>query len=102
MAEMLIQSHLGYIDLLPALPSAWPEGNISGLRTRGGFEVEMKWKAQKLSTAIIKSMLGGECIIHTAAPVKVTGADIVSTKISTGYQLWFKTLKGKTYGLVAL
>jgi alpha-L-fucosidase 2 len=102
MAEMLIQSHLGYIDLLPALPKAWAEGNIRGLRARGGFEVEMKWKAQKLSTAIVKSMLGGRCIIHTAAPVKVTGTDIVSTKISTGYQISFKTLKGKTYGLVAL
>jgi alpha-L-fucosidase 2 len=102
MAEMLIQSHLGYIDLLPALPKAWAEGNIRGLRARGGFEVEMKWKAQKLSTAIVKSMLGGRCIIHTAAPVKVKGTDIVSTKISTGYQISFKTLKGKTYGLVAL
>jgi alpha-L-fucosidase 2 len=102
MAEMLLQSHLGYIDLLPALPKAWAEGSIKGLRARGGFEVEMKWKKQRLNTASIKSVLGGDCIVHTNVPVKIAGTNTVAKKISGGYQLSFKTVKGKTYGLVKL
>jgi len=62
-AEMLMQSHEGFIHLLPALPNEWPSGEIKGLVARGGFEIEMKWNDGKLTEATITSKLGGICRI---------------------------------------
>jgi len=59
-AEMLMQSADGAIHLLPALPSVWPAGNITGLRARGGFEImEMQWDGGIVSKVVVKSILGG-------------------------------------------
>ncbi len=80
-AEMLVQSHAGEIQLLPALPAAWPGGKITGLRTRGGFEVDIEWKDSKLTQAAIRSTLGGTCRIRTNENVVVAG---VKTTPATG------------------
>ncbi len=62
-AEMILQSHDGYIHLLPALPEAWPSGEVNGLVARGGFVIDMKWKDGHIQKLDIHSSIGGDCRI---------------------------------------
>ncbi len=75
--EMLVQSQDGTIHLLPALPDDWKNGKVSGMRARGGFQVDITWRDGKLISATIRSDLGEPCIVHY-------GGKVVELKIKRG------------------
>lgn len=102
--EMLMQSHAGFIQLLPALPDVWSEGAVSGLKTRGNFEVDMNWKQGNLSEATLLSGNGNECRLRTSVPVTVKegNKEIANSSpvVSYGkeyYETVFATVAGNSY-----
>lgn len=99
MTEMLLQSQLQELHLLPAIPDEWKQGEVTGLKARGGFEVSMSWDNKKLKRASIKSLNGGSCTLRTAEPVKIRGISARSTKTPHGYTTTFDTKKGMMYSI---
>jgi len=78
-AEMLLQSHAGEIHLLPALPPNWPQGSVKGLRARGGYEVDIRWRAGRLQEATVRSLVDG-----ASRPTLRYGAKVIEIEVGPG------------------
>ena len=97
--EMLLQSHLGHIHLLPALPDSWKTGEISGICARGGFELSLNWTDGKLKSGTVKSINGNSCRIKYDGKIILVedeDGNEVETVFENGITA-FRTEKGKTY-----
>lgn len=95
-AEMLMQSQGGYIELLPALPDAWKDGAFKGMKARGNFEVDVTWKEGQITSIEILSNAGAECMLKypDAKSLKVSGAKV---RVLADDRIAFDTVKGKRY-----
>ena len=104
--EMLLQSHTGALQLLPALPDAWANGRVAGLRARGNFTVDMSWQDGKLIEAHLISGSGVPCTIicQGISVMKVTDSKGRAVSVSTNgdNQIMFQTIKGESYRIARL
>jgi alpha-L-fucosidase 2 len=100
-AEMLMQSHSGEISLLPALPSEWPTGRVTGLRGRGNYTIDIQWDKGQLSNATLVSGITQTCRLRTKKAVKISlnGKNIPATQVEKHLYV-FKVIAGKKYKII--
>ena len=99
-AEMLLQSHEGFIELLPALPKGWEKGSFNGLRARGAFEVSASWESGHLKNILVQSLKGSICKMHLRKGWKVFQGENSPVKVSYDEKtelLSFETRAGESY-----
>ncbi len=96
--EMLMQSHDGFIKLLPALPDEWTDGEFKGLCARGGFELDFIWKNKTVTQFKVLSKAGEDCKIEFKPDMKISsnGKNVIFKKRPGGI-VEFKTEKGSVY-----
>ncbi len=101
--EMVVQSHEGVIDLLPALPNEWSSGEFEGVCVRGGFELNFGWKDKKITFLEIKSKAGKPCKILTEGVFKVMDNKTeIKTNRNKDGTFQFETTEGKTYQVISI
>ena len=102
-SEMLLQSSGGYIDMLPALPSAWSKGSVEGLVARGNFVVSMDWDESRLTSATIESRNGGTATVNvpgcSLGVVTDAQGNPVDYKVLSNDRISFETEQGGVYTL---
>ena len=102
-AELLVQSQTPTIQILPALPAAWPNGSVAGLRARGNFEItDMTWKNGRLTALRIKSLSGGLCRISTNTALRSRIENLRARSTGPKIEYSFETKAGKEYQFVGL
>ena len=79
-AEMMLQSHDGFVHILPAIPDAWQEGKVSGLKARGGFEIGIEWESGKAKEVTVTSALDGNLRLRSAVPLTMNGKKLKAAK----------------------
>ena len=81
-AEMLLQSHDGALHLLPALPTTWTKGTVTGLKARGGFEVDLTWEQDQVQEVRLQSSLGGVCRLRSYVPLQGPGLQAAEDSVA--------------------
>jgi hypothetical protein len=105
-AEMLLQSHEGFIDLLPAIPSAWSKGSFNGLLARGNFEIAAQWENSRASRFTVKSNIGGICKLKyfniNKAIVKNASGKSIALLLKQPDFISFSTKPGEVYSITSI
>jgi len=88
--EMLVQSHTGEIHLLPALPDAWADGSLRGMRARSGLEIDMQWRGGRATTAVLRAKSDGKFTLRAPGGQQIDGPVTVELKAGQAHEVKFK------------
>jgi len=88
--EMLLQSHMGQIHLLPALPDAWPNGSVRGMRARGGVEVDFTWQDGRATAAVLRAKVDGKHVLRAPKGQQIDGPNTIELKAGQTCEVKFK------------